>query len=161
MYLQGLKLVTKRHTPMCCPLRGFLVLGLLLYVNLLTIFAEVPNDTESLNFLLPAGQNAYLDDAVVLLSDRTFSNHILSINASSASSGPPSLNSSSSGSLFVDKPKYICNGATYGRNLNIRSCLDTLESIQEYHLPQTFGERGSGTKWDINLPFRFLSSKCK
>ncbi|KAL6715231.1 hypothetical protein ACLMJK_007495 [Lecanora helva] len=36
-----------------------------------------------------------------------------------------------------------------------------MDSMKEYDKPQTFGERGKDSKWDINLPFRFLSIELK
>jgi len=69
----------------------------------------------------------------------------------------PATNTSASDTLSVGPPKYTCNGAAYGRNLRVQSCTDALNSMADFHQPRTFGQRGEGD-WDVNLPFRFLSS---
>lgn len=68
----------------------------------------------------------------------------------------PTTNASSLDTLSAGPPKYTCNGKSFGRNLNVVSCTDALNSMSDFHLPRTFGERGEGD-WDVPLPFRFLS----
>jgi len=55
-------------------------------------------------------------------------------------------------------PNYSCDGRVFGRNLNLQSCVEAMNSMKDFHLPRTYGERGEG--YDINLPYRFLSSKA-
>ena len=147
--------------PMLYLLEGFLALNLVLSAHSLNLRTQSPNATKSPSYLLSPGQSTYSDDAVVLFPNETSSNYVSSINASRTDTNPPPLELLLVGPQSADGPKYTCNGTTYGRNLNIRSCLDAIEAVKEHDLPQTFGQRGDGTHWDINLPFRFLSCKCK
>ena len=68
------------------------------------------------------------------------------------------LNVTSPELLSPGTPRYVCNGAAYGRNLDVASCTDAVESMTEFEAPRSFGQRGEAD-WDVNLPFRFLSSK--
>lgn len=71
----------------------------------------------------------------------------------------PSPNSLTSNSSELDAPRvpnFSCNGAAYGRNLKLRSCVAAIEIMSNEPSIVTFGQRGKGT-WDANLPFRWLS----
>ncbi|KAK4691823.1 hypothetical protein P7C71_g5261, partial [Lecanoromycetidae sp. Uapishka_2] len=74
-----------------------------------------------------------------------------------ANSTLPTTNTSSINALAAGAPKYTCNGKLFGRNLNVRSCTEALNSMANLDVPRTFGQRGKGD-WDIPLPFRFLSN---
>lgn len=47
-------------------------------------------------------------------------------------------------------------GQQYGRNLNVRSCIQVYHAMTEEPRPRTFGKRGTG-EYDAPLPFRYLS----
>ena len=114
-------------------------------------------DTKSASLPLSVSGEANSAHALTILPVEPLSS--LGFNSTSATDVPlRPLNSSSSDNLTAPEPRYRCDGAAFGRNLNLGSCLDTLASIKNDPTPQTFGERGKGT-WDINLPFRFLSGK--
>lgn len=49
-----------------------------------------------------------------------------------------------------------CNGASYGRNLHLASCMQVYESMSAYSGTRSFGRRGTGY-YEAPLPFRYLS----
>ena len=119
-----------------------------------TVISETTNST---NLLLPVIQDESSATASTLSSAKPIPQIIWPENSGTIEISSKPYNVSSPNTVTAGNPEYKCNGATYGRNLNFRSCMDAYYSIREYHSPQTFGERGQG-RWDINLPFRFLSS---
>lgn len=50
-----------------------------------------------------------------------------------------------------------CDGRSYGRNLNLQSCIQVYTAMSSELSPKTFGKRGTGDLWDAPLPFRYLS----
>ncbi|KAI4139994.1 MAG: hypothetical protein L6R39_006009 [Caloplaca ligustica] len=58
--------------------------------------------------------------------------------------------------LTTFKPP-TCNGAAYGRGLSPESCHEALLAIPHETRQLIFGKRGRG-RWNINLPYRVLSS---
>ncbi|KAL8822339.1 MAG: hypothetical protein Q9191_006925 [Dirinaria sp. TL-2023a] len=63
----------------------------------------------------------------------------------------------SNGNFAVSDPKYSCNGAIYGRNLNLASCYQVWRIMSSDGAMETYGQRGSGN-WRAKLPFRYVSS---
>lgn len=52
---------------------------------------------------------------------------------------------------------YECNKWKYGENLNIASCLEVLDQIDDHStVEQTYGERYQGP-FDVKLPKRYIS----
>lgn len=51
-----------------------------------------------------------------------------------------------------------CNGAAYGRELQPASCQEAFFAIPRDTARISFGRRNRG-RWNINLPYRFLSSR--
>ena len=68
----------------------------------------------------------------------------------------PPLNATSHNVSTVGAPQYSCNGALYGRNLNLASCNQVWRLMSEDMAMETYGQRGEG-KWRQTLPFRYLS----
>ena len=53
-----------------------------------------------------------------------------------------------------------CNGHRFGRDLNLRSCLEAYDYIPKGMTQElSFGERDEGRSYDIELPKRYLSCK--
>ena len=68
----------------------------------------------------------------------------------------PNLGADPSNTSTRITEKKISCGPQYGRNLNIKSCIQVHSAMSSSADPKTFGERGSGT-FDAPLPFRYLS----
>ena len=140
---------------MCRPylwLEIYLALGPLIALHHVTAAALV---LESPSSLAPISQRVDADNETTVLPVEAPIDAALSAKIFTTTT---SLNATLPITLVANRPEYSCNGTLFGRNLNYRSCMDALSSMEEYQSPQTFGQRGLG-KWDINLPLRFLSSK--
>lgn len=140
-------------------LNVFLALSIAANTTALSVRTIASDETQSVRLSPPVGQNAYHDDTTVLVSTTPSISNPLIANVSAAGAILPSPNVTSSRPVAAGTPQYSCNGAAYGRNLDLRSCLGALDSMNGFELPQTFGQRGEATVWDINLPFRFLSGE--
>ena len=55
-------------------------------------------------------------------------------------------------------PTIHCDGATYGTDISVASCMDALHTIPDRMESITFGDRNRGS-FDVTLPHRFISSK--
>ena len=54
-----------------------------------------------------------------------------------------------------------CNGDKYGRDLNLKSCLEAFDYIPSAMTRElSFGQRDEGGNYDIELPRRYLSCEC-
>ena len=137
-------------------LETILVLTSLVNSCVLRSCAAFEEDKRNTDPLLLAALNASLaDGATTLLSEPT----IYDARPGNASTTwSDRQNSSSSSSVGFHNPKYVCDGAAYGRNINAQSCLDAMTSLRGHDYPRTFGRREKG-KFDVNLPFRFLGSE--
>ena len=52
---------------------------------------------------------------------------------------------------------HSCNKVEYGENLNIASCLEALDQIDDHStVEQSYGERYKGV-FDVKLPIRYVS----
>ena len=80
-------------------------------------------------------------------------------NASALTLNGPALMLAGSAMTNVTSSNYIhqCKGTTYGLNLNIASCLEALDQIDESStVEQTYGQRYQGS-FDVKLPKRYIS----
>ena len=119
----------------------------------------IVDDPNSPSLSLPVAQRGNLTDSTIVLFGGA-STHNESDNASTTGTASRPLNATLFEQITVGAPNYKCDGAAYGRNLNLRSCLAALGQIASYDRPQTFGQREKGT-WDVNLPFRFLGGESE
>ena len=130
--------------------------------NVLKSHTSTRADVNNTNLFLQLSQQTNLSNVTTILPDQPslgiyWPENVTFPNINLQQQGTNSRNATAN-PLVAPEVKYDCNSRAYGRNLNLRSCLQAIDSINDYDLPQTFGERGQG-KWDINLPFRFLGSK--
>lgn len=78
----------------------------------------------------------------------------------------PALSFSKNSSAAIDNsslsniPKLRCDPIRYGRNLNVGSCRKVFNFVAPSDTQTIFGDRSSLEPHDLDLPFRFTSSKC-
>lgn len=137
-------------------LKIILVLSSLTTSDALRRRAASQVDGKSKELTLPVAQFESLTNRTTVLFSKPSLPNSRPENTSILETNRRLQNTSSADALTVGTPKYVCNGTAYGRNLKLRSCFNAIASMEEFHSPQSFGQRGKG-KWDINLPFRFLS----
>ena len=98
-----------------------------------------------------ANETTILPEPAFADSDIAWPESSISPNVSSPSQSTSPSNTS------LGAPNISCNGKAYGKNLNIRSCLEALSKMPTGSRPLTFGQRGHGD-WEGNLPLRVLST---
>ena len=103
------------------------------------------------NATAAANESSILPDSTFADSDIAWPENFISPNVSSPSRPTPSSNTS------LGVPDISCNGTTYGKNLNVGSCLQALGKMPTGSRSVVFGQRGRGD-WEANLPLRVLST---
>ena len=71
-------------------------------------------------------------------------------------------NQATRNSSLSTQVQYRCDGPRFGYNLNPRSCLQAWSFIPWSMTAElTFGERDEAGTYDVGLPKRYLSCKCR
>lgn len=136
----------------------YLVLSTGVICSLLRLGTPGTNRGQSIGLSSHTGQNATSSNEETVLPDETMMNGDWLVEADRGNLRLQPLSTPSLNVTATGPPTYSCNGSAFGRNLNLQSCVEAMNLISDLHLPRTYGERG-GARYDINLPFRFLSSK--
>ena len=111
--------------------------------------------SQYLNLLIKPVSSLELISAQSLNINLSTALNVSTPNASFSPTPPPSLLSNPY-SPNLTTVTIQCDGATYGDDLNLNSCVDAFEQIPHYVNELTWGPRTQG-QWNVNLPWRIYS----